>query len=154
MPVAPALADLHWQPLHEDAWLSVRIDESGRVVHYARRRAHFELVEHLEASHQAVLTALQTVPRTQVGLLVDLRDTPEAHAAPPSGRPALRKELIEAAMARHRPKLLRDFGRLAFVLRTAVGKLQLDRHLRNDGFTAHITSDEREALAHLLGAAP
>lgn len=146
----PSLTELRWRLLYEDAWLLLRMDDAGRLVHYARRRAHFEALEQVEAGHLAVLAALQHVPRAHVGLLVDLRDTPDPLTPTPSGRSPLRKDVMEAAMARYRPKLLRDFGRLAFLLRTAVGKLQLDRHLRADGFTAHITSDEREAVAHLL----
>lgn len=140
--------DLRWRKLFEDAWVTLRIDEAGRVVHYARRHAPFETVEQVETSNNGVLLALAPLPRASLGLLVDLRDTPDP--AELTDRVPLRKEAMEAAMAQHRPTLLRGFGRRAMLLRTVIGKLQLERHLKQDGLAAVVTNVERDALAALL----
>jgi hypothetical protein len=144
------VSDLHWKTLHSDNWLTVRVDDQNRVVLYARRPVQFEDPGQVESAHRAAIEALKPLVRARLGLLVDLRNAPDSAEPAAQGRPALRKAEMEAAMAEQRPRLLRDFGRLAFLLKTAVGKLQLDRHLRNDGFDAHITSDEAEALSYLL----
>ena len=53
-------------------------------------------------------------------------------------------------MKRLRPRLFGGFERVALLVRSAVGLLQIQRHLREDGVSAHVDTDEAALMAALL----
>src|SRR5262249_1855834 len=71
-------------------------------------------------------------------LLVDVR------AAAPRNDPT-----FEAAVAKLRRKLFKGSERMAIVVRTAVGALQVKRHMREDGLSVEVFQTEEEAIAYL-----
>lgn len=88
-----------------------------------------------------VSRALDRTGRTGLSLLVDLREA--------VGR---NDPEFEAAMQRLKPIVMRGFRRVAILVRTTVGALQIHRHLREDGVERMIGSDEAQLLDYLSGA--
>lgn len=58
---------------------------------------------------------------------------------------------FETALAPRRRELLRKFARSALLVRTTIGRLQLERYLAADGIAARVFSDEGDAMAWFLG---
>ena len=56
-------------------------------------------------------------------------------------------EAFEAALAPLRRQLLQRFERTGVIVRTTIGRLQLERYLSADGIQAQVFSDEAEAMA-------
>jgi len=73
-------------------------------------------------------------------LLVDLR------AAAPRNDPG-----FEVAVAKLRHKLFKGSERSAILVRTAVGALQVKRHMREDGISVEVFQTEEDAIAYLQG---
>jgi hypothetical protein len=76
-------------------------------------------------------------------LLVDLRSSPVRNDPE-----------WEQAASQLRPKLFGGFPRVAVLVKTAVGALQVKRYARDDGLDLHIFHDEEKALAFLEGRRP
>jgi len=74
----------------------------------------------------------------KIRLLVDLR--PVVPRNDPS---------FEVAIASFRRRVLGGRQRAAILVRTAVGALQVKRHMREDGFQVEVFTSEEEALAYL-----
>lgn len=62
---------------------------------------------------------------------------------------------FERQLTARRQELFRHFSRACVVVRTAVGRLQVQRHIEEDGFSAYVRvfCDEDEARGWLLRAA-
>lgn len=128
--------------VHQTPYLVVTVDPAVSIVRYARTanpfptaadtiREHVELGELLDRQHLRAL-----------GLLIDLREAP-FNATPE----------FERCIAESRKHLFRGFRRVAILVRTAIGALQLVRHVREDELEAPVLRDEEEAL-RLLSRAP
>ncbi|RMG95787.1 MAG: hypothetical protein D6705_12845 [Deltaproteobacteria bacterium] len=74
------------------------------------------------------------------GLLVDLRSAPGRNDDP-----------YERAVAPHRKALLTRAERVAVLVGTPIGALQVQRHMREDGVDALVGHDEVALRAHALG---
>src|SRR5262249_36491626 len=74
-------------------------------------------------------------------LLVDMR------RAPVNNHPD-----FERASARARAILVRGFPRIAVLVQTAVGALQIRRHLREDNIAGDVFHEESDALTYLTSA--
>lgn len=57
---------------------------------------------------------------------------------------------FEAALTPLRRELLLCFGRVALLVRTSIGGLQLERYLASDGIAARVFADESQAMAWFL----
>lgn len=119
--------------------MRVLIDRALGLVRYERTALSFDDVGSIDATHDAIVRSVESCDRSRLALLVDLREGP-----------ARNDPTFEAAMARHRPRILGGYRRVASLVRTAVGKLQVGRHLRDDGLVFHITHDEEDAMRYLL----
>lgn len=119
----------HWRLNHE----------RGRgLVTLTRTSAPFSAIAELQASVAEVSVVLDAVGRSSFGLLVDLRNGP------------MRTDgAFEQAMADARPKLLRDVARIAVLVATPLGAMQLSRHQRCGAIEWVTFNDEVAALAHL-----
>jgi hypothetical protein len=71
-------------------------------------------------------------------LLIDLR------AAAPRDDPE-----FESAIARYRQKIFKRADRAAILVRTAVGALQVKRHMREGGFNVNVFQNEEDAFTYL-----
>ncbi len=119
-------------------WFEVERIAEGVVC--VRRTAERMEAADVPAAYEPVLDALAAAGTE--GLWVDLRAAP--------GR---NDDAYETAVAPYRRRLLASAGRVAVLVRTRVGALQVARHAREDGLDVFVTDDPAAARAHALGAA-
>jgi hypothetical protein len=125
--------------LYTDDWVSLLLDESG-VLRYVRTETPYLSNAQMAAIHAKLARLCDSAGRDRHPLLVDMR------RAPLNNDPA-----FEKVAERARALLIRDFTRLAVLVRTAVGSLQVKRHLREDGLPFPVLSSEAQALDYLTG---
>lgn len=123
--------------LHEDAWFRVEHNPSDAVFRVARSSAPFADVPAAERAYREVDAALSAVPRG-ARLLLDLRDAPPRN-----------DEAFESMVERVRDRVFARFDRVAVLVRTAVGKLQVQRMNKGQSH-ATIFDDEDRAFEYLL----
>lgn len=124
----------------ETPYFLVEVDGSGLIVRAQRSSREYPDVVTLESDMLCVGAALDQLGRDRRKLLVDLRDGPRRND------PA-----FEETMRRVRPRIFRGFRGAAILVSTAVGALQVKRHMREDGVGAEVFHDEGEALEYLRG---
>ena len=109
----------------------------GAIVRRTTRR--YGSLAELAPSFRAIHKQLFGIDTAKVSLLIDLRaivgrNDPE----------------FEAALAPLRRELLLCFGRVALLVRTTIGGLQLERYLASDGIVARVFAHEPLAMAWFL----
>jgi hypothetical protein len=92
-------------------------------------------------SMQQMVDALNLINRADHSLLMDMRDGPTHHASAE----------FERVLSEYRPKIMAGFEKIAVLVKTSVGKLQVNRMAREDNLNVRIFDDEAEALAYLTG---
>jgi hypothetical protein len=108
---------------------------SEGVVAVTRTDRAFESADELDRAHRDLVATLDRLPRKSLGLLVDLRRAP-----------ARNDPEFERQMPEHRRRLFEGFARRAVLVKTAVGKLHVQRHAQSDGFRdLSVFTDELEA---------
>jgi hypothetical protein len=126
--------------------------ESGEVLaspHFEVRRAEqvaevvrteqpFATLAELERAHGQLEDVLDTMPRAKMALLVDLRRAPSRNDPE-----------FERIMSKHRHLMFDGWKLRAIVVRSAVGKLQVQRYARDDGFDVEVFTDVAAAREHL-----
>lgn len=125
----------------QDAYLRLEIDEAGRVVRQIRSSVEFPSIASLQASIAALVVEMRGVRRSDYGLIQDMR------AARGRNDPA-----FEAVMSKERPRMSQGFRRVAVLASTAIGRLQIQRYLDQDGVAGRAFLDEEEALRWLQEA--
>jgi|SRR5215471_3583493 len=136
LPPAPLCDQLG--PLPSTEYHVLRIDTSCALVVVKRTAVGYQEIADIETSFVAIERALADVPRERYGLLVDTR------CGPSRNDPA-----FEQAVGQHRGKLLRGFDKIAVVVATAAGRLQIQRHAKTDGMNVLVTHDFAVAWARL-----
>lgn len=96
-----------------------------------------------DIAREAILVERALQKAGQIRLLVDLR------AALPRNDPA-----FEADIVKLRRKLCGGGRKVAILVCTAMGALQVKRHMREDGFAVEVFTQEAAALAHLAQREP
>ncbi len=110
----------------------------GRLLRVVRTDRSFESAEELDRAHLELFEVLERLPRDQLGVLVDLRQAP-----------ARNDPEFERLMRAHRPRIFAEFARRAVLVKTAVGKLHVQRHARADGYADLVVfTDEPSAMSH------
>lgn len=114
------------------------INVSGELVRCHRTTRPYETAAQIDDAYGRVQAAYTEIDRPRAVLLVDLRDA--------RGRndPAFEKRL-----AAHRKAQLTGFRRAAVLVRSAVGKMQVERLMREDGLDLPVFHDEAAALRYL-----
>jgi hypothetical protein len=87
-----------------------------------------------------MVDALDTVRRGDFSLLMDLRDAPARLETPE----------FEQILDEYRPRLIKGFRKVAVLVKSQVGKLQVARMARQDKVGVRIFDDEDEALGYLM----
>jgi hypothetical protein len=123
-------------------WTLLRV-RPQHILIVRRTDQPYESAEEVYESFQGLEGALLEYDRKHFSLLVDLR------AAPQRNDPE-----YEHAAAQEPIELARDFVRVAVLVRTAAGKLQVGRHIRNSGAKMLPFNDEVEALEYLQPRRP
>ncbi|WP_434040852.1 hypothetical protein [Sorangium cellulosum] len=121
----------------------VVVNPAMKLARITRSAEPSESVAQFEEGWMEVSRALDRVGRDGLSLLVDLRSV--------VGR---NDPAFEAAMQRFRPIVMRGFRRVAILVRTPAGALQIHRHFREDGVDRMIGSDEARLLEYLSEAPP
>lgn len=125
-------------PLYHSAYYVLRRDPLCQLVLAERTALRFARISDIETTFLEIGEALEIVERARYALLVDTRAV------------ALRNdEPYEAAVAQHRGKLAAGFAKLAVLTSSPAGRLQFLRFAREDGRSACVTEDPREAFASL-----
>jgi hypothetical protein len=119
-----------------------RVVEDGiaRILTRSRTTERFATAEEVTAEYDGLARALDRVDRSQYAVLVDLR------LAPPRN-----DEAFEDIVARYHASLYDGFRRVAVVVQTAAGRLQLRRFLTAARPDAKVFTDVEEATAFLRG---
>jgi hypothetical protein len=120
---------------------AIDLDRARRLIRATRSGVPFESIEEIDLEVARLGAALDRM-HGEWRLLVDLR------AVPLRNDPA-----FEMAIQRLRRRLLAGAARAALLVRTAVGALQVTRHVREDHGDAEVFDDEARALAYLTAPA-
>lgn len=130
------------ETLHQDPYFTVTLDAPRRLVVVRRSPTPFPQVTDAETSFERMRDLLTARALARHRLLVDSREA--------IGR---NDPEFEAVTSRFRSQLFVGFERTAMLVRTAVGRMQLQRIAREQGDVgAQVFLDEDEALRYLTGA--
>jgi len=113
-------------------------DAIARIITRARTAERFASADEVTAEYEGLVRALDRVDRPSYAVLVDLR------LAPPRN-----DEAFEEIVSRYHAPLYDRFRRVAVVVHTAAGRLQLRRFLTVARPDARVFTDEDEAAAFL-----
>jgi hypothetical protein len=122
---------------------TLELDRVRRLVRMARSAVPFHTLEECRAYYGAVASTVEKLERRALALLVDVRD------APARNDPA-----FEGTIAAYRKRMVNGFSRVAVLVKTAAGKLNVARHAKNDGVELTVFQDPDTALSWLEGNAP
>ena len=118
-------------------WILER-DLGAAFFRLRRTATKLESNEVLNQTAQTIERALVGVDLSRLGFLVDLRDGP------------MRNDPEWEKVARPwQQKMMSAFGRVAILVKTPVGKLQMNRIVRALHATAQVFDDEQQAIAFL-----
>ncbi len=126
--------------LFADAHVTVAYDEGRGLVRYARSTEPFGSIADMTASHDKLAAALPPFfPTSGLKLLIDVRQAPPRN-----------DEAFEAQVTRLLVTFMQRFSAHAFLVKSAVGRLQTQRLARDRG-DSHpaVFDDETAALRHL-----
>jgi hypothetical protein len=112
-------------------------DHTMKLVRYTRTSTPFVDAAEIDAT-LADLGSLAKIERSCFRLLLDLREGPLRNV-----------EEVEAALAKHRERMFGGYAGIAILVRSAVGKLQVQRVRRKDPVQGNVFQDEVAALAYL-----
>ena len=116
----------------------VLFDAPTHLIRFVRTEEPYPSVVEMLALHERVGKLFDSLRRDRCVLLVDMR------LAPLNNDPAFEKPADHA-----RAILVRGIPRVAVLVKTVVGTLQVGRHLRADRLAIALFNDEAAALEHL-----
>jgi hypothetical protein len=121
-----------------NAYFRLTEDDTAGVYRLVRTATPFPSARALRTTAAEVERVASTLPRGS-GLLIDAREAPARND----------QEFEEEFKLARRP-ILANFRRVAVLVRTAVGRLQVNRYAREDGVAAQaVFGEEADALAFL-----
>jgi hypothetical protein len=120
----------------ETPYCTIHWDERRALARFVRTERPYATIADIDDDGIAIQRVLERAGK--VRLLVDLR------SVMPRNDPG-----FEVAIANFRRRVLDGRQRVAILVRTAVGALQVKRHMREDGFQVEVFTSEEEALAYL-----
>jgi hypothetical protein len=132
----PSLPVLH-QLLKND-FLRITMDREKSLVHAVRTPVRFSSSVECDRVYAEGARVLGMLDRSRLKILVDLRE------APLTQDPAIEKSIGE-----HRKRIISGFSKVAILVRTAAGGLQVSRHAREDGVRIAVFQTEENARAYL-----
>jgi hypothetical protein len=107
-----------------------------QVIRITRTAKPFSTLDELRQAWNAVLAVLEGVDRARYALIVDIRSV--------SGR---NDAAFESAFAPYRAGAQRGFRKVAVIVSTSSGQLQVGRHAKEDGLPVRGFIDPAAALA-------
>ncbi|MDI1445737.1 hypothetical protein [Polyangium sp. 6x1] len=124
--------------VYRSPYMVLRHDVTRRLVIATRTSVPYPSIDTLRETFVEMETAIGYVSRPRTMMLIDARP------APPRNDPD-----FEAEFGRLRKYFLRDFQKIATLVQTAVGILQVTRQVRTDERPVGVFTDPSEALAYL-----
>lgn len=124
--------------IHRNPYFVLRYDQARRLLIVMRTTEPYPNLEVLRDTFAQMDAAMSHIGRQKTQLMIDSR------LAPARNDPA-----FEVEFGRLRKEFLRDFQKVATVVQTAVGVLQVTRHMRVDELQVGAFTDVAEALAFL-----
>lgn len=125
--------------LFNDAQVTLSFDEPRGLLRYTRSSAPFPTVADVTACHAKMASSLPPFLPTGLKLLVDLRQAPPRN-----------DDAFEAEVKRTIATFIGRFSAHAFLVKSAVGRLQTQRLARSRGDEhPSVFDDEQAALRHL-----
>ncbi|MEC7519419.1 MAG: hypothetical protein VYE22_06100 [Myxococcota bacterium] len=115
------------------------IVDDGAIVWARRTSAGYDTPQQVSDVHADVVRILDRLPRDARQLFLDLRRA--------TGR---NDPEFERALAPHRKRFLHGWVRTVILVRSQVGRMQVQRHGQDDGGAPIVVTDPAEA-ARLLG---
>ncbi len=125
-------------PFHQ-----VDVLHEGRIVRVRRSERRFETAFELGQERHLLVEALNHLGRAGRALLIDSRVAPNST-----------DERMQAEFRRFRADVVRGFDRVATVVRTKVGMLQVHRLCSDPAMAVVPFDDEADAIAYLLDQNP
>lgn len=122
--------------LLDTPYCSLEWDSARAIVRFTRSELPYASIADIEEDGIAIQRALERAGKLR--LLVDLRPVV------PRNDPG-----FELAISTFRRRVVGGRERVAILVRTAVGALQVKRHVREDGSCAEVFTSEEEALSYL-----
>jgi hypothetical protein len=122
---------------------TVELDEDKALIRATRSDVPTTSIAEMERINSEMGAILDSLRRSRHVLLVDLRRSPVRNDPE-----------YEQVSSQIRPKLFNGFPRIAVLVKTAVGALQVKRYAKEDRVDLQTFFDEEEALAYLEGRAP
>jgi hypothetical protein len=126
--------------VHHTSHFLVTEDDIARILTRTRTGLRFASLEEVVTEYDGLVRALDRVDRSRYALLVDLR------LAPPRN-----DEAYEEIVGRYHAPLFARFRRVAVVVQSAAGRLQLRRFLDTFRPDGKVFTDMEEATAFLRG---
>ena len=115
----------------------------GRVIRVQRSERPYQSAADLNQERLLLGEALDKLGRTGRGLLIDSRVAPHST-----------DERLHEEFRRFRLEVARGFERVAALVRTKVGILQVNRLIADSTSSVQPFDDEAAAIAYLLGQPP
>jgi hypothetical protein len=122
-------------------YFRLTVEPDSRLVRFVRSDTPYPSNEEIVRAHEEASEAIDRFGRAGSRLLVDMRD------AQINNQPG-----FEHAAGRGRTLLVRGFDRVAVVVRTAIGELQVRRHVREDRLDVGVFQDEPAAERWLMSS--
>lgn len=126
------------EPLVTSTFSNVVRTPNGDVVVYERTAAPYPSATAVDEDFAQLRAAVHDLSLFRTGLLIDLTAI--------RGR---NDGTFEHAIAPHRAWMFNSFGAVALVVRSEIGRLQVRRHLREDGHAHPVFLDRQRALTWL-----
>jgi hypothetical protein len=124
--------------LLKNEFLRVSMDRERSLVHAVRTNVKFATAAECERVYAEAARVLAVLDRSRLKILVDLRDGP-----------LTQDPEIEKSIGEHRKRIIAGFSKVAILVRTAAGGLQVSRHAREDGLRIAVFQTEENARAYL-----
>ncbi|MCK6588927.1 MAG: hypothetical protein L6Q76_15245 [Polyangiaceae bacterium] len=118
--------------------MRLRYDKRYDIVVITRSPVHYDSVVELNETFARLELAVQGVVKQRTVLFIDSREAP------------MRNDTVfEAAFEENRRRFTKNFKKVAVLVKTAVGKLQVQRHSKIDGVYMGVFTDRADAFAYL-----
>ena len=118
--------------------IQIRYDKARDVVVITRFKLHYDSLVELNDTFAKMELASQGVVKQRSVLFIDSRQAPMRN-----------DPVFEAAFEANRRRYIKGFKKVAALVQTAVGRLQIQRHSKIDGIPIGVFTDPTAALAYL-----
>jgi hypothetical protein len=123
---------------HDGRYWVVRTEPTSRVVRLTRTSVSLSTLDEMLTELAAVERALEASALAGFGILMDLRAGPMRN-----------DDAFELQLRPYRERLSKRFARVAVLISTAVGRLQMTRLAKDAPSAPRVFADENEALRYL-----